>query len=353
MPTFTATYQLIKPIPFDLTDSDIWGGMLNDNFDEIDGLFKKSLNWQVLSKGGNYTVATTDYHTMINASASTASFTITLPTAVGNAGFVVGIKKIDATANTVTVKGNAAELIDGLNERVLTDQYDSVILVSDGTGWSVLASNLKQPPSEQLRFFASAVSGNFTTSASITTSTVFKITITGGGGGGGASGPSSSNSGASGGGAGGTGIVYVSGLIPSTNYAYTIGAAGGGAANGGNTSITLNGTTYTATGGGAGGSVVAIGGPNAGGTGGTATNTSLIIPGGDGISSGLNNSGQAISGGGGSSYWGGGGRGAATLGSSTAPLAGRAYGSGGGGAVISSTTGAAGASGVIHIEWIS
>lgn len=140
MPTLTDDYDLYKPLPFDLTDADLWGGYLNDNFDKIDGLFWRSLNWNVLSKGGNYTLTTADYHTMINANASTASFTIQLPTAVGNAGLTVAIKKVDATANTVSIQGFGAQTVDGVNNYLLSLQYESVILVSDGANWSAVST---------------------------------------------------------------------------------------------------------------------------------------------------------------------------------------------------------------------
>jgi len=99
-----------------------------------------------------------------------------------------------------------------------------------------------------------ASSGNFTTPANITTSTVFNFILIAGGAGG--SGCASATSGAAGG-AGET--VYwmgVTGLSPSTNYSVTIGAAGNGGASGanagtagGNTSITIGSDTVTANGG--------------------------------------------------------------------------------------------------------
>ena len=142
MPTYTLPWNLAKPLPFDQTDADVWGGYLNDNFDKINALFNRSLKVNVLTKGGNYVVTTADYQTLINANASTASFVITLPTAVGNAGFPIAIKKVDATANTVTIQGNGAELIDGANTFVLSAQYESIMLVSDGSGWNITANKI-------------------------------------------------------------------------------------------------------------------------------------------------------------------------------------------------------------------
>ncbi|MES2637556.1 MAG: hypothetical protein V4605_09540 [Pseudomonadota bacterium] len=44
----------------------------------------------------------------------------------------ISIKKIDASVNTVTIDANAAELIDGALTKVITAQYASHELVSQG-----------------------------------------------------------------------------------------------------------------------------------------------------------------------------------------------------------------------------
>jgi hypothetical protein len=49
------------------------------------------------------------------------------------------IKKTDASGNSVTIDGNGAQTIDGALTNVLTSQYDSVTLVSDGTAWHIVA----------------------------------------------------------------------------------------------------------------------------------------------------------------------------------------------------------------------
>jgi hypothetical protein len=48
------------------------------------------------------------------------------------------IKKVDASANTVTVDGNAAETIDGVTTKVLSAQYASISIICDGSTWSVV-----------------------------------------------------------------------------------------------------------------------------------------------------------------------------------------------------------------------
>jgi len=143
VPTTTTNYGLLKPIPFDLTDADIWGGMLNTNFDIIDTQLKRGLDYTALSKGGNYTILDTDQKALIAANASTASFTITLPLA-SNAGFTTTIKKVDTSANTVTIQGNGSELIDGFNTFVLTSWSDAITLISTGTEWLITSKDLSK-----------------------------------------------------------------------------------------------------------------------------------------------------------------------------------------------------------------
>ena len=69
-------------------------------------------------------------------SATTGTQTVDLHTAVGHAGLKYNIKRT-GTVN-VTVDPNGAETIDGVATFVLTTQYDSVTICSDGTNWVIL-----------------------------------------------------------------------------------------------------------------------------------------------------------------------------------------------------------------------
>lgn len=68
----------------------------------------------------------------------TAAITVNLPTAVGNSGRVYRIKKIDASANAVTIDPSGAETIDGVASIGIALQYDSYTIQSDGTNWHVI-----------------------------------------------------------------------------------------------------------------------------------------------------------------------------------------------------------------------
>lgn len=83
-----------------------------------------------------YTVTLED--STVLADATSAAFTITLPKAYNANGYIFTIKKIDSSANAVTVDGDGAETIDGATTQVISFQYDSVTVQSDGTEWWIL-----------------------------------------------------------------------------------------------------------------------------------------------------------------------------------------------------------------------
>jgi hypothetical protein len=90
----------------------------------------------VLSKTANYTVLVTDGEdVLVFADATAGNMTITLYTAVGNAGRKVRVIKIDSTANTVTVDPNGSQTWNGASTKVLSLQWDVTNGASDGSNW--------------------------------------------------------------------------------------------------------------------------------------------------------------------------------------------------------------------------
>ena len=69
--------------------------------------------------------------------ATSGAITITLPTAATISGEFFTVKKVDSSANAVTVDGNGSETIDGDLTKVITSQYDSINVVSDGSNWHI------------------------------------------------------------------------------------------------------------------------------------------------------------------------------------------------------------------------
>jgi len=76
---------------------------------------------------------------LILADATAGAITLTLESAVGADGRRHTIKKIDASANAVTIDGAGAETIDGALTQSLLAQYDSLTVISDGANWNLLA----------------------------------------------------------------------------------------------------------------------------------------------------------------------------------------------------------------------
>jgi len=71
-------------------------------------------------------------------SGTAANYTVTLPTAVGNSGKVIGFRMSSALTRFVTIDGNASENIDGALTRILWAN-EVAILRSDGSNWHKIA----------------------------------------------------------------------------------------------------------------------------------------------------------------------------------------------------------------------
>jgi hypothetical protein len=90
------------------------------------------------SKTSAYSITTTDYTILGNA--STAAFSVTLPTSVGATGRVYVIKKVDSSANAVTVATTSSQTIDGQTTYVLSNQWGGVSVQSDGANWVIIGN---------------------------------------------------------------------------------------------------------------------------------------------------------------------------------------------------------------------
>lgn len=80
-----------------------------------------------------------DDATIYLCDATDGNMTISLPDV---ADFPIGIpitfKKIDSTANTVTLDADGTSLIDGAGTLVIVTQYDAPRIVSDGANWWII-----------------------------------------------------------------------------------------------------------------------------------------------------------------------------------------------------------------------
>jgi len=112
-----------------------WFDMVN----QIETLVNKFVDgylFQVTSISADYTAHEAD--SIILADATSAAITVTLPPAAESVGKRITVKKIDASANAVTVDGNGSETIDDATTAVISSQYDSICLVSDNTEWWIV-----------------------------------------------------------------------------------------------------------------------------------------------------------------------------------------------------------------------
>jgi hypothetical protein len=101
-----------------------------------------TLSWsptivKALSKTAHYTISETESNIFVACNATSGAMTITLRAASGLTGYVVAVKKTDASANAVTIDGNSSETIDGATTKVISKRYDSLSLVCDGSNWHI------------------------------------------------------------------------------------------------------------------------------------------------------------------------------------------------------------------------
>lgn len=103
--------------------------------DNVDYLMKPS----VVTVSSNFTA--TDLNAVILVDATTGAKTITVPTASSMNGKQLKFKKIDASANVVTISASGSEKIDGASTKSLATQNKYLAIVSDGSNWHIIANN--------------------------------------------------------------------------------------------------------------------------------------------------------------------------------------------------------------------
>ena len=74
------------------------------------------------------------------ANTAAGNITVTLPLASSATGKVYTLKKVSSDANTATFARAGSDTIDGVTSVALTGYMQSVMIVSDGTGWFVPAN---------------------------------------------------------------------------------------------------------------------------------------------------------------------------------------------------------------------
>lgn len=90
--------------------------------------------WVVRNLSASDTAVCGDF---CDVDATSGAKVITMPTAVGNSGKSIAVRKNDASGNTVTVDGDAAETINGAATQVIAARYTTIVMVSNGTEWCI------------------------------------------------------------------------------------------------------------------------------------------------------------------------------------------------------------------------
>lgn len=93
----------------------------------------------ITKASGSSPLAIERYLTTCDATA--AAFTQLVPDATRSLGTTITYKKIDASANAVTIGTSGGQTIDGATTYVLATQNKYVTVVSDGTRWHIIAGN--------------------------------------------------------------------------------------------------------------------------------------------------------------------------------------------------------------------
>ncbi len=104
---------------------------INDLFDTQQG---RRLNEQTVTDA-TIPVLTSDE--AFAGDATDNNITFNLPALSGIEGQIFEFKKIDSSANTLTLDGNGAETIDGSTTQVISVQYDSITIIARTAEWGI------------------------------------------------------------------------------------------------------------------------------------------------------------------------------------------------------------------------
>lgn len=115
----------------------VYGDNTGFNPATIIGASSRIENYQTLNVGVDFLL--TEFQRTLEVDASGGPRTITLPTALSARWRKYTIKKIDASANTVTIDAAGAETIDGALTFVLGAQYQTITIQSNGASWDIIA----------------------------------------------------------------------------------------------------------------------------------------------------------------------------------------------------------------------
>ena len=124
-----------------------------------------SITFGTVSKTSAYTATAADF--LLHCDATSAAFTLSLPSAALHSGRIFVIGKSDSGANAVLVDGYGSETIDGVSGIYLYLQHDYITIQSDGTNWKLLSKTWQEA------VISFTISGNLTATANAAASWPF------------------------------------------------------------------------------------------------------------------------------------------------------------------------------------
>lgn len=101
-----------------------------------------SNNLTIVSKTTTYTAVTTD--DVILCDTSGGAWTLSLFAASGNSGKVLRIKKTTSDFTQLTIDANSSETIDGATTTTIDTQFETLVIICDGTNWRILERFIPQ-----------------------------------------------------------------------------------------------------------------------------------------------------------------------------------------------------------------
>ena len=102
-----------------------------------------SLATAIAAKSSDYTLTGGDHTILVDCSGG--NVTLTLPTAVGCAGRMYIIKRIDGTNNAANINSDGSEEIEGSTSPASVAAMSSIMIQSDNSGWWKVAEYINVP----------------------------------------------------------------------------------------------------------------------------------------------------------------------------------------------------------------
>ncbi len=130
-------FRGLTPIPSEWHDPEDWLRIMSVGVRQLQ---ERSLKYpvEVVSTTANYTMVDTDR--LIKVNATDGDRTVTLLTAAAREGRAIYVKKMDATANLVTIDAAGSETLDDATTVSLTQKNAVRGYMSDGVNWMLISS---------------------------------------------------------------------------------------------------------------------------------------------------------------------------------------------------------------------